>query len=241
MICHVTQMRDEGSSGPSQSHRGRRHAREPDLGPSMAYTVVMTRPFAARATCARNRVDAPPRDRCHTGPGIVHHDPTEPAEHTVDALSSVLLQTRGELPGVAGCGGCEHLLRPSLSQGRDLVGGALVLPLWRQLSPPGGDAYRTGVPVDHTTVYRWVQRYGPELDKRTRWYVDRRTECRRNRHRTCRPFPSSQRPVLARRVGGVQVKAPAVAAGDEEERPGRRRAVGQDHQRGRVVSRLHRG
>ena len=27
-----------------------------------------------------------------------------------------------------------------------------------------------GVPVDHTTVYRWVQRYGPELDKRTRWY-----------------------------------------------------------------------
>jgi len=27
-----------------------------------------------------------------------------------------------------------------------------------------------GMPVDHTTVYRWVQRYGPELDKRTRWY-----------------------------------------------------------------------
>ena len=26
--------------------------------------------------------------------------------------------------------------------------------------------------------------------------VDRRTECRRNRHRTCRPVPSSQRPVL---------------------------------------------
>lgn len=38
--------------------------------------------------------------------------------------------------------------------------------------------------------------------------VDRRTECRRNRHRTCRPFPSSQRPVLARRVGGVQVESP---------------------------------
>jgi len=27
-----------------------------------------------------------------------------------------------------------------------------------------------GVPVDHPTVYRWVQRYGPELDERTRWY-----------------------------------------------------------------------
>jgi len=27
-----------------------------------------------------------------------------------------------------------------------------------------------GVPVDHSTVYRWVQRYGPELDQRTRWY-----------------------------------------------------------------------
>jgi IS6 family transposase len=27
-----------------------------------------------------------------------------------------------------------------------------------------------GVAVDHTTIYRWVQKYGPELDKRTRWY-----------------------------------------------------------------------
>ena len=27
-----------------------------------------------------------------------------------------------------------------------------------------------GVPVDHTTIYRWVQKYAPELDKRTRWY-----------------------------------------------------------------------
>ena len=27
-----------------------------------------------------------------------------------------------------------------------------------------------GIPVDHTTIYRWVQKYGPELDKRTRWY-----------------------------------------------------------------------
>ena len=25
-----------------------------------------------------------------------------------------------------------------------------------------------GITVDHTTIYRWVQRYGPELDKRCR-------------------------------------------------------------------------
>ena len=27
-----------------------------------------------------------------------------------------------------------------------------------------------GVPVNHTTIYRWVQKYAPELDKQTRWY-----------------------------------------------------------------------
>lgn len=27
-----------------------------------------------------------------------------------------------------------------------------------------------GVPVDHSTIYRWVQKYAPELDKRTSWY-----------------------------------------------------------------------
>jgi len=27
-----------------------------------------------------------------------------------------------------------------------------------------------GIKVDHTTLYRWVQRYAPELEKRTRWY-----------------------------------------------------------------------
>lgn len=27
-----------------------------------------------------------------------------------------------------------------------------------------------GAPVDYTTIYRWVQNYGPKLDKRTRWY-----------------------------------------------------------------------
>ena len=27
-----------------------------------------------------------------------------------------------------------------------------------------------GVNVDHTTIYRWVQRYAPQMDKKLRWY-----------------------------------------------------------------------
>ena len=27
-----------------------------------------------------------------------------------------------------------------------------------------------GVLVDHTTLYRWVQRYAPLMEKRIRWY-----------------------------------------------------------------------
>jgi hypothetical protein len=30
-----------------------------------------------------------------------------------------------------------------------------------------------GVAVDHTTLYRWTQRYAPELEKRTAWYRSR--------------------------------------------------------------------
>ena len=26
-----------------------------------------------------------------------------------------------------------------------------------------------GVSVDHTTIYRWVQRYAPEIERRLRW------------------------------------------------------------------------
>jgi len=26
-----------------------------------------------------------------------------------------------------------------------------------------------GVPVDHSTIYRWVQTYEPEIEKRLRW------------------------------------------------------------------------
>jgi transposase-like protein len=28
-----------------------------------------------------------------------------------------------------------------------------------------------GVNVDHSTIYRWVQRYAPEMEKRLRWYA----------------------------------------------------------------------
>ncbi len=27
-----------------------------------------------------------------------------------------------------------------------------------------------GVEVDHSTLYRWVQKYAPEIEKRLRWY-----------------------------------------------------------------------
>ncbi len=30
-----------------------------------------------------------------------------------------------------------------------------------------------GVDVDHTTIYRWVQHYAPEIEKRLRWYWQR--------------------------------------------------------------------
>ncbi len=47
----------------------------------------------------------------------------------------------------------------------------MVLPLRGELSRPRrDDDLSRGVPVDHTTIYRWVQKYGPELDRQTRWY-----------------------------------------------------------------------
>jgi IS6 family transposase len=30
-----------------------------------------------------------------------------------------------------------------------------------------------GVQVDHTTIYRWVQHYAPEMERRLRWYWKR--------------------------------------------------------------------
>ncbi|HHL2459875.1 TPA: IS6 family transposase [Yersinia enterocolitica] len=35
-----------------------------------------------------------------------------------------------------------------------------------------------GVNVDHTTLYRWVQRYAPEMEKRLRWYWRHSTDLR---------------------------------------------------------------
>ena len=39
-----------------------------------------------------------------------------------------------------------------------------------------------GVSVDHSTIYRWVQKYAPEIEKRLRWQMrvriyDDRLEC----------------------------------------------------------------
>jgi transposase-like protein len=30
-----------------------------------------------------------------------------------------------------------------------------------------------GIVVDHTTIYRWVQQYAPEMEKRLRWFWPR--------------------------------------------------------------------
>ena len=32
-----------------------------------------------------------------------------------------------------------------------------------------------GVEVDHTTIYRWIQHFAPDLHKRLQWYQDRRS------------------------------------------------------------------
>src|SRR3546814_14854334 len=36
-----------------------------------------------------------------------------------------------------------------------------------------------GISVDHTTIYRWVQCYATEMEKRMRWFWRRRSEARR--------------------------------------------------------------
>lgn len=45
---------------------------------------------------------------------------------------------------------------------------AVVFTLPLELSPLGRDDARTG---NHTTVYRWIQAYAPELDKRCRVHL----------------------------------------------------------------------
>tara|TARA_B100000614_G_scaffold241208_1_gene242162 strand:- start:87 stop:389 length:303 start_codon:yes stop_codon:yes gene_type:complete len=38
---------------------------------------------------------------------------------------------------------------------------------YRQLSEMMSER---GVEVNHTTIYRWIQRYAPEFEKKLRWY-----------------------------------------------------------------------
>jgi IS6 family transposase len=65
----------------------------------------------------------------------------------------------------------EHLLRSPLPERRHPVGCAVVLPLRGVLPGSRGDADRTwSAGGSHHDSHRWVQKYGPELDKRTRWY-----------------------------------------------------------------------
>jgi transposase-like protein len=49
------------------------------------------------------------------------------------------------------------------------LSGAVVLPLWDKLSRTRADDGERGVSVDHSTIYRWVQKYAPEIEKRLRW------------------------------------------------------------------------
>lgn len=42
-----------------------------------------------------------------------------------------------------------------------------------------------GIDVDHTTIYRWVQRYAPEMEKRLRWFWRRGFDPSWGRVRQC--------------------------------------------------------
>ena len=45
----------------------------------------------------------------------------------------------------------------------------MVLPLGREPARSRADDGERGVSVDHSTIYRWVQSYAPEIEKRLRW------------------------------------------------------------------------
>ncbi len=64
---------------------------------------------------------------------------------------------------------CVGLQGTSLRERDRALGGAVVLRVWDQLSRSRTDAGERGVSVDHSTIYRWVQRYAPEKEKRLRW------------------------------------------------------------------------
>ena len=46
-----------------------------------------------------------------------------------------------------------------------------------------------GVAVDHSTIYRWVQRYAPEMEKRLRWQWRRPPVVKLARRRDLRQGP----------------------------------------------------
>ena len=48
-----------------------------------------------------------------------------------------------------------------------------------------------GLCVDHTTIYRWVQRYAPEIDKRCRPFLRRRCCAVRKLTRNV-PYPQTR-------------------------------------------------
>ncbi len=50
------------------------------------------------------------------------------------------------------------------------MSGAVVLPVWDQLPRSEQMMGERGVPVDHSTIYRWIQKYAPEIEKRLRWH-----------------------------------------------------------------------
>lgn len=51
----------------------------------------------------------------------------------------------------------------------DLVGGSLVLPLWGELTRSRADrSGERGMAIFHSTIYRWVQKFAPEIEKRLR-------------------------------------------------------------------------
>ena len=46
----------------------------------------------------------------------------------------------------------------------------MVLPVWDQYRDLEQMMVERGVPVDHSTIYRWVQKYAREIEKRQRWH-----------------------------------------------------------------------
>jgi hypothetical protein len=70
-----------------------------------------------------------------------------------------------------------------------------------------------GVAVDHSTIYRWVQRHAPEMETRLRWYRKRPLIARNWRvDETCRRAPSA-RPC---RSSAAQQGASSSCGGHEE-------------------------